>query len=55
MAALSGSGSNCIFTEYSEWAVSQGGRDCLTEVTERRASGTRIMYNRGCVIFYTRA
>jgi len=55
MAALSGSVSNCIFTDYGEWAESHRGRDYFTEVTERRASGTRILYNRGCAIFYTRA
>jgi hypothetical protein len=56
MAAFSGSGSgsNCIFTEHGEWAESQRGRDYFNEVTERQATGTRHMYNRGCVTFYTR-
>jgi mevalonate pyrophosphate decarboxylase len=54
MAALSGSGSgsNCIFTEHREWAESQRGRDYFNEVTERQATGTRLTYNRDCVIFY---
>jgi hypothetical protein len=34
MAALSGSGSNCSFTQHGEWAESQRGRDYCNEVTE---------------------
>lgn len=55
MAAFSGRDSNCIFTERGEWAEPQRGRDYFNEVTERQATGTQLMYNRGCVIFYTRA
>jgi hypothetical protein len=45
MAALSGSGSNRIFTEHGEWAESERGRDYFNEVIETRATGTRLMFN----------